>query len=295
MRERISIDKVSRLAIVVNALQIIFAASILAYALLMPNFSLTSLTEKTMVGFMTAIVIWGGVLDIRDAFSAQKIARQSQMLEDALRQLETVNGTLRAQRHDFKNHLQVVYSLMEMEEYAEAQKYIEQVYNSIQQVGRTLKTAIPAVNALLAAKEAACAEKGILLEMEFGSAWQGNPMPGWELCRVLGNLIDNAADALLGMPEARRPADGMRIRVEIGEDVQSYTFTVSDNGPGIPAELRESIFQMGFTTKGSGHGMGLHIVNELMKEYDGTIQLAGEGGAARFVGSLPKVVAREEH
>ena len=288
MRERINVNKVSRYAVIMNALQILFATGILAYALLMPNFSLNSLAEKTVVGIMTGFVIWGAALDIREAFSARKVARQSQMLEDAMEQLETLNGTLRAQRHDFKNHLQVVYSLMEMEEYAEAQKYIEQVYDSIQQVGRTLKTAIPAVNALLAAKEASCAEKGVKLELEFNSNWQNISMPGWELCRVLGNLIDNATDALTGVG-----TPSPVIRVEVGENVQAYTFTVADNGPGVAPELRESIFEMGFTTKGGGHGMGLHIVRELMREYAGSIRLECKGGETRFIGSLPKTKSLE--
>ena len=289
---RIYVAKVSNYAIIANALQILFSFGIFCYALLAPNFSLNGTTEKALVCLMTLVVIWGAALDIREAFSARKIARQAKMLEDAYRQLEDLNGTLRAQRHDFMNHLQVVYSLMEMDETAEAQDYIERVYGDIQRVGKTLKTAIPAVNALLAAKEADCAEKGITMELDFSSAWKDNPMPGWELCRVLGNLIDNARDALLSLPEAERPVVGMRIRVSIGEDVQAFTFVVANNGPAIPPELRESIFQMGFTTKSSGRGMGLHIVSELLREYGGEIQLHSDSAETAFSGTVPKNIGR---
>ena len=58
------------------------------------------------------VVVWGALLDIRDARNARKIASQSEMLEDAYTQLEDLNGTLRAQRHDFKNHMQVVFGLI---------------------------------------------------------------------------------------------------------------------------------------------------------------------------------------
>lgn len=294
IRDRVNVVKVSRYAIIANSLQILFSAGILAYALLAPGFTLNGLAERTLVCIVALVVVWGAVLDIREAFSARKIARQSRMLADALGELEALNGTLRAQRHDFMNHLQVVYSLTEMQEYGEAQEYIERVYGDIQRVGRTLKTAIPAVNALLAAKEADCAEKQIAMELDFSSSWQEVPMPGWELCRVLGNLIDNAMDALLGVPQADRPAEGMRIRIAIGEELQAFTFAVANNGPAIPEGLRASIFQMGFTTKSSGRGMGLHIVSELMREYGGTIRLESAPGETCFFGTLPRIAPQTE-
>jgi len=288
MRERINVSKVSGYAIFANSLQILVAAGIFAYALLAPDFTLSGPGEKVLIGIMTLVVVWGAVLDIREAFSARKIVLQSSMIEDALSQLEELNGTLRAQRHDFMNHLQVVYSLAEMQEYASAQEYIERVYGDIQRVGKTLKTAIPAVNALLAAKASDCEDDGIAMDLDIRSAWQDLPMPGWEMCRILGNLIDNAKDALLHAPAESRAPEGMRIRIAIGEDVQNFTFAVINNGPEIPLELREDIFQMGFTTKSSGRGMGLHIVSELMKEYDGQIRLECESGETRFCGALPR-------
>ncbi len=294
MRERVNITKVSGYAIIANALQILFATGILVYALWDPGFRLTGPTEKLLVAIMALVVVWGAALDIREAYNARRTALQARMLEDALGQLESLNGTLRAQRHDFMNHLQVVYSLMEMEEYGEAREYIERVYGDIQRVGKALKTSLPAVNALLAAKEAACREKGIALELDFTSSWQGIPMPAWELCRVLGNLIDNAMDALLSVPEAERPPAGMRISVSLGEDVQAFTFAVANNGPAIPPELQRSIFQMGFTTKRAGRGMGLHIVSELMRAYSGTISLESTDAETRFSGSLPRSAVRPE-
>ena len=290
MRARVNVAKVSGYAVIANALQILFAAGIFLYAILAPEFRLNGAAEKALVALMTLVVIWGAALDIREAFSARRVVRQSRMLEEAMGQLESLNGTLRAQRHDFMNHLQVVYSLMEMEEYGEAREYIERVYGDIQRVGRVLKTALPAVNALLAAKEADCGEKGIAMELDFSSAWQNLTMPAWEMCRVLGNLIDNAMDALLSIPEAERPPEGLAIRVSIGEDVQSFTFCVANNGPVILPELRDSIFQMGFTTKRAGRGMGLHIVRSLMNEYGGAIQLDCESGETAFRGTLPKAV-----
>ena len=170
------------------------------YALFGREFDLSGMAERLLICAVAFVVVWGALLDIRDARNARKIASQSEMLEDAYTQLEDLNGTLRAQRHDFKNHLQVVFGLIEMGEYKEAQDYIERVYGDVQLVSRALKTASPAVNALLAAKAADCEERGIRMEVRIRSAWQGLALPGWEMCRVLGNLIDNAIDAMADPP-----------------------------------------------------------------------------------------------
>jgi sensor histidine kinase regulating citrate/malate metabolism len=100
------------------------------------------------------------------------------------------------------NHLQVVFSLLELGDSDEAMKYVESVYGDIKRTGSALKTAIPAVNALIAAKRQDCEAQGIALALHIASSWQGLPVPGWEMCRVLGNLIDNAREAL---SEARLP------------------------------------------------------------------------------------------
>ena len=283
LRERIDISKISKYSIAANAMQILFAFGIFLYALFGREFNLTGRAEQVLVGAMALIVIWGAGLDIRDAFNARKIARQSEMLEEAYGQLEDLNATLRAQRHDFKNHLQVVFGLIELREYQEAQEYIERVYGDVELVGRSLKTAIPAVNALFAAKMADCEEKGIQMDVQIHSPWQGMPIAGWEMCRILGNLIDNAMDAILSGKSPQKI-----LTVEIGERLQDFTFRVENTGPEIPEDLRERIFERGFTTKSSGRGLGLSIVREILRENGGDIRLFSDEKGTRFEGRIPK-------
>ena len=290
LRERLSIRKAVFYAIVMNALQIV---AVVVFALLLYMDGVFSLANGVWLGilaFAMLVVVWGAVLDIGEALSAQKITQQSEMLEEAYGQLEQLNGTLRAQRHDFMNHLQVVFSLMEMQEYGEAREYISRVYGDIRRVGRALRTGIPAVNALLAAKMSDCEAQGILLETEIESNWQELPVPGWEMCRILGNLIDNAIDAV---KEKKDPSQ-KRICVRLDEEIHAYTFSVSNNGAVIPEEIRESIFNMGFTTKRAGRGMGLHIVTEIMKSHGGSISLDCSKGETCFLGVLPKPLATRD-
>ena len=283
LREKLNVKKAARFAVIINALQIAAMLAVLSYAILRDD-PQGRLVEIAAITAAFLIVCWGAALDIREALNAGKIIDQAQMLEEAYGQLEALNGTLRKQRHDFMNHLQVVFSLLELNEPGEAMQYVENVYGDIKKTGSVLKTTLPAVNALIAAKRQDCQEKGIALDLHIASGWGALPVPGWEMCRVLGNLIDNARDALM---EDAQNAD-RRIALTIDETPGAFTFRVENNGPVIPPAIQRSIFQMGFTTKSDGHGHGLCIVREILEAHGGTIQVESNDRATAFIGSIPK-------
>ena len=130
LKDRLNVKKAARFAVVINAMQIAAMAGVFLYALLRGPVE-GRLVELAAIGFALLIVSWGAVLDIREALNAGKIVDQAQMLEEAYGQLEDLNATLRRQRHDFMNHLQVVFSLLELNDADEAMKYVESVYGDI--------------------------------------------------------------------------------------------------------------------------------------------------------------------
>ena len=212
-----------------------------------------------------------------------RLRHQYDALVSSYRDLERLNSDLRAQRHDYLNHLQVVYGLMELEEYDELKNYLAPIYKGMMKTGKALKTKYPAVNALLRAKMEEAESKGIDFYVEVTSDLSGLKAEPWELCKVLANLMDNAITALEAIPSEKK------LRVDIGEDRDSYRFSVANNGPAIPEELEEIIFRDGFTTKKeSGHGMGLSIVTQVLKTYKGTISLSSTEEETVFRIRIPK-------
>jgi len=101
-----------------------------------------------------------------------------------------------------------------------------------------------------------------------------------ELNQIWGNLIDNALDAV--------PESG-RVEVAAGRDGGRVVVRIADDGPGIPAEIRDRIFDPFFTTKAAGHGtgLGLDIVRRLVQHNGGEIDVESRPGRTEFRVRLP--------
>ena len=99
------------------------------------------------------------------------------------------------------------------------------------------------------------------------------------LRRAFANLYRNAAEAMKG-----RGA----IDVTVTGDGSGLAVTVADHGPGIPADLRQHVFEPYFTTKDDGTGLGLALVRVTLEAHRGTISVAETpGGGATFAIVFP--------
>jgi signal transduction histidine kinase len=104
------------------------------------------------------------------------------------------------------------------------------------------------------------------------------------LRQALVNLVRNAVQACA---EAR-VAPHIRVEGRTDRTEGTLGLTVSDNGPGVPAELREKVFQPFFTTKGDGTGLGLALVQKIVVTHNGRITLStSDQGGAVFQVVLP--------
>lgn len=243
-----------------------------------------SMQVRTLVWVTSATLLVVAVLIVRMSLSLDSFYQHIKAQNTSLMEMEQLNRTLRSQRHDFLNQLQVIHGLMQLGDYSEADAYLSRVYGSIHSLGRVIRTAQPAVNALIAAKDADCARRGIRMDLSISSQLDQLILPGWELCRVLGNLIDNAMEALHGKSGV--------IRLSVWEDVTHYHLQVWNDGPPIDEKHRPNLFNAGYSTKdGDGRGMGLYITRQLMERVGGRIDLRSDETGTAFDIVLPKQVA----
>ncbi len=106
--------------------------------------------------------------------------------------------------------------------------------------------------------------------------------------RVIENLVNNSRDALLQQGDGDQ--DDKRIRLVVAADAREVRITVSDNGPGIPDEVADRLFEAFATAgKANGTGLGLMIVKNLVSAHHGkvSVEARGEDGGASFTLTFP--------
>jgi signal transduction histidine kinase len=100
------------------------------------------------------------------------------------------------------------------------------------------------------------------------------------LSSVLVNLLQNAREALDGQGE-------IEVATRYGEH-DSIIITIADNGPGIPPDKTDKIFEAYFTTRAKGTGLGLAIVKHNTEMYGGAVRVQSEPGeGTRFILEFP--------
>lgn len=105
-----------------------------------------------------------------------------------------------------------------------------------------------------------------------------------KLRRIIANLVSNALEALSNLP-----MNGKQVHISSLPELTRATITIRDNGPGIPVEILDNLFEPFVTkNKSNGTGLGLAIVRQYIEAHGGTVSVRNEGGAV-FDISLPIV------
>ncbi len=210
-------------------------------------------------------------------------------LRDQLDANRNTTETLRAQAHEFSNRLHTIAGLIELGEYDEVSRYIDRLSASRDrwQAEVTERIDDSAVAALLVAKASLASEHGVGLRLSERS--ELDPVDeglSADLVTVLGNLVDNALDALRGHADGR---PGW-IEVDLRRDGDTVRVEVRDSGPGIAPEIAEEVFRHGFTTKaaeqGGQRGLGLALTRQICVRRGGTVEVRNSHGAV-FTATLP--------
>ncbi|MDV6012997.1 sensor histidine kinase [Haloechinothrix sp. LS1_15] len=195
----------------------------------------------------------------------------------------TTTEALRAQAHEFSNQLHVITGLLELGEYDEVNQYIGRVSGARAQLSEdiTASVADPSVAALLIAKSSRAAEQGAELRVSPRSELgQLSEDLSADLTTVVGNLVDNALDAVAS---GERSSAGSVVEVRLAGDADGVWASVRDSGPGVPNELHDEIFRHGFSTKTGtdpeGRGLGLAITQLVCARRGGHVRIASASPA----------------
>ncbi|MFC0458597.1 ATP-binding protein [Arthrobacter liuii] len=202
-------------------------------------------------------------------------------IESLVRDLHSIQGLMEAMRaleHEYANRLHIVDGLLEMGDLEQAKRYVSQVSAMSRSLGERLRATIapPELAALVLAKVAVAAEQDVQMEVTADSRLDHPEVDHTELVTIVGNLLDNAVDALANTP---RP----RIVTVQFDDADGVFIAVRDNGPGVPADKIDQVMVDGYSTKdprpGMRRGIGLALVSRIVRRAGGTLDVfPGPGG-----------------
>ncbi|WP_367566989.1 ATP-binding protein [Lacrimispora sp.] len=183
--------------------------------------------------------------------------------------------TLRSLNHEFKNKLHVILGFIEMGHPEKVTDFIINISMSstlaINEVTKQIQ--VSSIAALLIGKIIRANELGISLTIKPDSfcAESELHLPVDLYITILGNLIENSIEELNDQSCSIK-----EINVGINIWQSGSILSVDDTGKGIPADIQDKIFERGFSTKGEGRGSGMFLINKLVSQHHGTIEMASE-------------------
>jgi CitB family two-component system sensor histidine kinase MalK len=229
--------------------------------------------------------IVGALATFRDKTEVRQLAEQ-------LTGVRNYAEALRAQTHEFMNKLHVILGMVRMECYDQLASYVSGLARTqqaeVNQVGSFIKE--PVLAGFMLGKLSRAREAGVemtLLPHSYVPQAENSSLVG-ELVTILGNVIDNALDAL-------QVAEDKCIEVELVYNQGRLLIQVADSGNGMDEETKRQIFIKGYSTKGSNRGFGLYLVARSVEALSGSIEvISAKGQGTQINIELPYAARSEE-
>lgn len=193
---------------------------------------------------------------------------QQELVEKHFAEVENIYQKMRGWRHNYNNHMQVLKAYLAEKKYAEAEAYIDALSHDLMTVAMTLKTGNIMVDAILNSKISLMQSRKIRVDVTVFVPAKLS-VSEIDLCILIGNLLDNAMDACMALPEEAR---FVIVYIKSRGSGLYLSFT---NSAGKKLPKQGNRFA---SVKGENHGFGLIRVDDIVKKYGGILTHASEDG-----------------
>lgn len=196
-------------------------------------------------------------------------------LAEELTGVRKFSDTLRAQNHEYMNKLHTIAGLIQLKRYDDALDIIYSYTDDQEELTGFLMENIKdySINGIILGKISHAKELGVNLKVDRNSRLTQIPdfIDTHDLIIIIGNLLENAIDST-----KLNKINEKSVYLKIEEADDKLVIIVEDNGTGIPEDEREKIFNLGFTTKEEGQGIGLALIKQYVIAYNGTVKVESE-------------------
>ncbi|NLU45001.1 MAG: GHKL domain-containing protein [Acholeplasmataceae bacterium] len=210
----------------------------------------------------------GAIVSVNERTAIKEMAEQ-------LTGVTNYADALRAQTHEFMNKMHVINGLLATDNLTELKKYVQQISSSdeVNMEYITSRIKDPLLSGFLIGKKSRANELQLdfsLSEESFFPADLSKIIAVNDIILIIGNLLENSFEALRFLDKERI----VNLAILTYED--ELIITVENNGPAISSDVLAKIFKKGYTTKGSGHGVGLFLVKEKLATIGGKISVESD-------------------
>ena len=240
--------------------------------------SISAITTHILILFLI-VTLSAIIIEIAiSGFFSRKIKKEFLAFTEDFEGTKFLVDSMRANNHDFTNKLHVILGLIQIGQYDKAVSYIQNISiiqrETISKVMNSIEN--PSFAALIVGKIARSSECNVKFILNEGSRLKNEDIsiPSEALVTITGNLIDNALDSMNKDTSKNEKELSLGIYTRPGE----LLIIVKDTGTGIPEEIKEKIFENGFSTKGEGRGIGLYHTKQLVSSLGGTITVESQVG-----------------
>ncbi|NLY42756.1 MAG: GHKL domain-containing protein [Clostridiaceae bacterium] len=225
-------------------------------------------------------------IDLNERENMLKLKYKMDEQQEYVKNMETIVEIIRREKHDFTNHLNTLLAICMLKKPDALEKmelYIRQLTNNLKSSVRCFNSGNVYIDGLLAVKNNFAFENDIYLEVDIEAPFSQADVNNSHLTSIVGNILDNAFESFLSVPEKSGKVVSLCTYIENDK----FYLSISDNGPMIPHEIREKIFESGFSTKDvddkKDRGYGLYIVKKFVQQNNGNISVFSSEEETEFL------------
>lgn len=206
-------------------------------------------------------------------------ARQAELLERDYTTLNAAYAVNAKLFHDFHNHIGALRQLLSHQKYEEAVQYLDGLQAPVREMTDTVWTGDETADYLINSKSAVAKENGIQLQAQVEFPRHSN-IRSADLCAILGNLLDNALEAVRQVPDREQRT----VQLTIRRINQMLVIKVENRFSAAPVKENGTLITT--KTQGGLHGWGLKSAQAAAEKYDGMVQTTYSGNTFRAVATL---------
>ncbi|WP_318010958.1 sensor histidine kinase [Clostridium estertheticum] len=205
--------------------------------------------------------------------------------EHQISNMEEIINIIRQEKHDYANHINVIQALCCLNKPNTVERineYVLKLSDIIHSSFRYLDTGNDYIDGLLSIKNNYATKNAINFKVIIDESFSLLKIREDELISIISNIVDNAFEAF----KLKSHTENKEISITTFLEDSKFCIEIADNGEGIPEEIKNKIFEKGFSTKTKQkgeHGYGLYITKQLVERNNGSISVERASQKTKFL------------